>query len=81
MLIRKFDKHYEFTAPTTDGTFIVTLILDINGQETLNTQPVGVSVKFPPRILENGTIRKAIGEEKWKNFERMKSMNVTTLFI
>lgn len=81
MLVRKFDKNYEFTATTTDGTFIVTLILDINGQETLNTQPVGVSLKFPPRNLENGTIRKAIGEEKWKNFERMKSMNVTTLFI
>lgn len=81
MLIRKFDKHYEFTSPTTDGAFIVTLILDFNGQETLNTQPVGVSVKFPPRILENGTIRKAIGEEKWKNFERMKRMDVTTLFV
>ena len=34
--------------------------------------PVDVPVVFEPRILEPGTIRKAIGEGRWENFERMK---------
>jgi hypothetical protein len=81
MRVKKIDGNYEFTCSTVNGEFMVKLILTADGQEELNTQPTEIPVVFPARILEPGTIRKAIGEERWKNFERMKEKNFDEMFI
>ncbi len=81
MQVMKVDGDYEFTCPTVDGEFIVKLILTADGEERLNTQPSNAPVTFPPRVLEQGTIRKAIGEERWENFERMREKDFPVMFI
>ena len=81
MLVKRTENGYEFTAHTTDGAFIVTLTLTDQGEETLCTVPVGVPVSFTPLKLEPGTIEKAIGAERWNNFQRMKKLDVPMMFI
>ena len=81
MLVKKTDGNYEFSCPTVDGEFLVKLILTADGQEQLNTQPTNAPNTFPPRILESGTIRKAIGEERWNNFQTMKEKGIDEMFI
>ena len=81
MHVKRIDGDYEFTCPTVDGEFLVKLILTADGQEHLNTQPTNAPTTFPPRILEAGTIRKAIGEERWANFERMREKDIPEMFI
>ncbi|MBU0676900.1 MAG: hypothetical protein KJ626_02195 [Verrucomicrobia bacterium] len=81
MQVKKIDGDYEFTCSTDDGAFLVKLILTADGEEHLNTQPTNAPMTFPPRILKPGTIRKAIGEERWENFERMKDKDFPVMFI
>lgn len=81
MLVKRIEKGYEFESPTTDGAFIVRLTLRDNGEEKLETVPVGVSVAFRPSDLEPGTIEKALGEERWQNFSNMKAEGISTMFI
>jgi len=64
-----------------DGAFIVRLILTDNGEEKLETVPVGVTVSCIAHDLEPGTIEKAIGEVRWKNFLKMKEGGISTMFI
>jgi len=82
MLVKKVGNGYEFTSPTIDGTFLVKLTLTDRGEEKLNTVCLAVAVSLTPRKLKPGTIRKAIGEERWANFARMKKRTGTsTMFI
>ena len=81
MIVKKTANGYEFSTHTSDGAFLVTLTLDDSGAETLNTVPVGVPVSFTPLELEKGTIEKAIGEQRWQNFLRMKELDISTMFI
>ena len=80
MLIKKVENGYEFETSTVDDAFIVRLTLLNDGKEKLQTIPVGVPVSFISRELDPGTIQKAIGEKRWKNFERMKKLNVEYMF-
>lgn len=81
MLVKRVKNGYEFENPTTDGIFIVRLTLTDNGEEKLETVPVGVAVSFIARDLEPGTIEKAIGEVRWQNFLNMKKGGISTMFI
>ncbi len=81
MLVKRIEKGFEFESPTSNGAFIVKLTLTDNGEETLETLPVGVPVAFTPRNLEQGTIEKTVGEERWKNFLKMKEGEISTMFI
>ena len=81
MIVKKIDSGYEFSTYTNDGAFLVTLTLTDAGVETLNTVPVGVPVSFTPLKLKRGTIKKAVGKERWKNFLRMKKLAIPTMFI
>ena len=81
MQVKKVNGDYEFTCPTVDGEFVVKLILTADGEEKLNTQPTHAPTTFPPRVLDPGTIRKAIGEERWENFERMREKEFPVMFI
>ena len=81
MIVKKTDDGYEFSTPTSDGAFLVTLTLTDSGVETLCTVPVGVRVSFTPLKLKKGTIKKAIGKERWKNFLRMRTLDIPTMFI
>lgn len=80
-MVVKTDSSYEFSCPTVDSAFLVKLILTKEGEEQLNTQPMNAPTTFPPRVLEPGTIRKAIGEDRWKNFLVMKEKGITEMFI
>ncbi|HUJ11160.1 MAG TPA: hypothetical protein VL171_14155 [Verrucomicrobiae bacterium] len=81
MIVKKTDDGYEFSTHTSDGAFLVTLTLSDKGVETLSTVPVGVAVAFTPLKLKRGTIKKAIGEQRWKNFLRMRKLEIPTMFI
>ena len=81
MLARRIEEGYQFESPAIDGAFIVKLTLTNDGEEKLETLPVGVAVEFEPRILPKGTIEKAIGPERWKNFLIMKEKGIATMFI
>jgi hypothetical protein len=81
MIVKRIDSGYEFTTHTSDGAFIVTLTLTEKGAEALRTVPVGVPVSFTELKLKRGTIKKAIGKERWANFLRMKKLDIPTMFI
>ncbi len=81
MHVKKVNGDYEFTCSTINGEFIVKMILTENGEEKLNTQPLEVPEVFPVNNLEPGTIEKAIGKERWENFQRMKDKGFDMMFI
>ena len=81
MLVEKIKGDYRFTSPTTDGAFMVMLTLTSKKEELLNTVSVALSASFPQRKLKPGTIRTAIGEERWQNFLRMKKLKLKSMFI
>jgi hypothetical protein len=81
MLVQKIKGGYQFTSITFDCAFIIKLTLPHDGKERLETCPVGAKGKFKPRILPRGTIKKAIGPERWKNFLSMKEKNIDKMFI
>ncbi len=80
MIVKKTDNGYEFLAYTSEGAFLVTLTLSNTGVETLRTVPVGVPpVSFTPLKLRRGTIKKAIGDQRWQNFIRMRKLAISTM--
>lgn len=81
MLVKRIESGFEFESPTTNGAFLVKLSLMDNGDELLETVPVGVPVSYEPRKLKNGTIEKSIGLDRWKNFIRMRDDGIYTMFI
>lgn len=81
MLVRRVKNGYEFESPTNDGAFIVRLMLTDSGKEKLETCPVGVAVSFKARVLPPGTIKNAIGPERWKNFLHAREKGIATMFI
>lgn len=81
MLVRKIENGYQFESLTMDGAFIIKLTLTKGGKEKLETCPVGTAVSFPPRELPAGTIKKAVGPERWKNFLQMKGKGIATMFL
>lgn len=81
MLVKKIDSGFEFESPTVNGAFLVKLSLMDNGDEMLETIPVGVPVSFGPRKLNKGTIEKSIGVKRWKNFVRMRDEGILTMFV
>jgi len=81
MLVKQIDHGYEFESPTVNGAFLVKLSLMDNGDEMLETIPVGVPVSFESRKLDRGTIEKSIGTSRWNNFIRMRDEGISTMFI
>jgi len=81
MLAQRMKGGYQFTSLTFDGAFIIKLTLPHNGKERLETCLVGSKGKFKPRMLPRGTIKKAIGPERWKNFLSMKEKKIDQMFI
>ena len=81
MLVKKIVSGFEFESPTINGAFLVKLSLLDNGEELLETIPVGVPVSYEPRQLKPGTIEKSIGSKRWNNFVRMKDEGISTMFI
>ena len=81
MLVKKINHGYEFESPTVNGAFLVKLNLMDNGDETLETVPIGVPVTYEPRKLDRGTIEKSIGTSRWNNFIRMRDEGISTMFI
>ena len=81
MLVQKSRGVYQFTSLTFDGIFIVKLTLSKDGKEKLETCPVGARVKFGSRLLPRGTIKKALGPERWKNFLSMKEKKLSKMFL
>lgn len=81
MLVKKIVSGFEFESPTINGAFLVKLSLMDNGDELLETIPVGVSVSYKPRELKPGTIEKSIGAKRWNNFVRMKEEGMESMFI
>lgn len=81
MLVKKNVSGFEFESPTINGAFLVKLTLLDNGQELLETIPVGVKVSYEPRQLKSGTIEKSIGSKRWSNFVRMRDEGISTMFI
>ncbi len=81
MLVKKIDQGFEFESPTINGAFMVKLTLMDNGDELLETIPIGVAVAYEPRKLKSGTIENSIGIQRWKNFMRMKDEGIRTMFI
>ncbi len=81
MIVKQTGEGYEFLSYTCDGAFLVTLSLTHKGLETLCTVPVGVPVSFTPLKLKQGTIKKAIGQQRWRNFLRMRKLAIPTMFI
>lgn len=81
MLAQKVKGGYQFTSLTFDGAFIIKFTLTRNGEESLETCPVGAKVKFKPRILPRGTIKKVIGPARWNNFLSMKKKKIDKMFI
>ena len=79
MIVKKTDNGYEFLAYTSEGAFLVTLTLSDTGAESLRTVPVGVPVSFTPLKLRRGTIKKAIGDQRWQNFIRMRKLAISTM--
>jgi hypothetical protein len=81
MLVKKIVSGYEFDSPTINGAFLVKLSLMNNGDELLETIPLGVAVAYKPRELKQGTIEKSIGPKRWNNFLRMRDEGIETMFI
>jgi len=81
MLVKKIENGYQFESLTMDGAFIIKLVLLESGEEELETCPVGTPVCFQPRKLPSGTIEKAVGPERWKNFLQMKEKGIATMFL
>jgi hypothetical protein len=81
MLVKKIVRGFVFDSPTTNGAFLVKLSLMNNGDELLETIPMGVAVAYEPRHLQPGTIEKSIGSKRWSNFIRMKDEGIDTMFI
>ena len=81
MLVKKIDSGFEFESPTINGAFLVKLSLMDNGDELLETIPVGVPISYEPRVLKAGTIEKSIGVKRWANFTRMREESINTMFI
>jgi hypothetical protein len=81
MIVKKISQGYEFESPTINGAFMVKLTLFDNGNELLETIPMGVPVSYEPRELKSGTIEKYIGTKRWSNFIRMKDEGIRTMFI
>jgi len=72
MIINKTDSGYEFLTYTNDGGFLLRLTLSDTGTETLHTISVRTPLTIKPVKLRRGTIKKAIGNQRWHDFIRVK---------
>jgi hypothetical protein len=81
MIVNKTEKGYEFLTYTTDEGFLVTLTLRDSGAETLHLESLRAPVSFKPVKLKRGTIKKALGSQRWQNFNRMKKRAFSTTLL
>ena len=81
MIVKKTDDGYEFLTYTSDEGFLVTLILGDTGAETLRLVSLRARVSFKPVKLKRGTIKKAVGSQRWKNFIRVRKRTFSTLLL
>ena len=72
MIVNKTDGGYEFLTYTNDGGFLIRLTLSNTGAETLHTISVRVPLSIKPVKLRRGTIKKAIGDQRWHDFIRVR---------
>ena len=81
MIVQKTDSGYEFSTYTTDEGFLVKLTLRDSGAETLQLVSLRAPVKFKAVKLKRGTIKKALGSQRWQNFTRMKKRAFSTTLL
>lgn len=81
MLVKRLEDAYEFSSMTNDGAFMISLTLKDDGSETLYTMPLGCKIGYAPLDLKSGTIKKTIGKNRWANFQRMKELGISTMFV
>jgi hypothetical protein len=81
MIVNKIDSGYEFLTYTRGGGFLIRLILSDTGEETLHTVSVRVPFSIKPVKLKRGTIKKAIGDQRWQTFIHMRKLAISTMFI
>jgi len=81
MIVKKTDSGYDFLTYTSDGGFLVTLTLGETGAETLHLVSVRVPVSFKPVKLKRGTIKKAIGGQRWEDFISVRKHDFSTMLM
>ena len=79
MIVNKIDSGYEFLTYTSDGGFLLRLTLSDTGAETLHTISVRTPLSIKPVKLRPGTIKKAIGDQRWHDFIRVKKRTFSTM--
>jgi len=79
MIVKRMDRGYEFSTYTNDGGFLVKLTLGDTGAETLQLVSVRARVTFKPVKLKRGTIKKAVGSQRWQNFIHVKKRTFSTM--
>jgi hypothetical protein len=79
MIVNKIDSGYEFLTYTSDGGFLLRLTLSDTGAETLHTISLRVPLFIRPVKLRRGTIKKAIGDQHWRDFIRVKKRTFTSM--
>lgn len=81
MIVKKTCGGHEFLTYTSEGGFLVTLTLGDTGAETLHLVALRARVSFKPVKLKRGTIKKAIGVQRWQNFIRMSKARDSMLLL
>jgi len=79
MIVKRIVRGYEFSTYTSDGGFLVKLTLRDSGAESLQLESVRARVTFKPVKLKRGTIRKAVGSQRWQNFVHVKKRTFSTM--
>jgi hypothetical protein len=81
MIVKKTKSGYEFLTYTSDEGFLVALTLGDTGAETLRLVSVRARITFKPVKLKRGTIKKAIGAQRWQNFIRTRKRTFSTMLM
>ena len=81
MIVNKTDSGYEFLTYTNDGGFLLRLTLSDTGAETLHTISVRVPLSIQPVKLKRGTIKKAIGDQRWRDFIRVRKLTFQKMLM
>ena len=81
MIVNKTDSGYEFLTYTSDGGFLIRLTLSNTGVETLHTISVRVPLSIKPVKLKRGTIKKAVGDQRWHDFTRVRKLTFEKMLM
>ena len=79
MIVNKTDSGYEFLTYTNKGGFLIRLILSDTGEESLHTVCLRVPLSIKPAKLKRGTIKKAIGDQRWRDFVQLRKRHFSKM--